>query len=173
MEREKSFINIDSFWWNKNFKRRVCTVTGYFNGNIGKLIKTHCHNFRKVQTRQLKQLTVAPWRHLFPHHQQWDVKPRVTTWQIDMATPLDIVEMVSSAAPSVEGYWGAAVRLAIAKFCCRTSKELRSCGDAREPSQYLRHQLLECKRAAKRKSLIFHSTHISPVIHVAHASYLL
>lgn len=87
--REKSYINIDSFWWNKNFKRSVCTVAGYFYGNIGKLIKTHSHNFRKVQTRQLKELTVAPRGHLFPHPRHWDVKPRVTTWQIGMATPLD------------------------------------------------------------------------------------
>lgn len=64
-------------------------MAGYLYGTILKLIKTHSHNFRKVQTRQLKELTVAPQRHLFPHRWHWDVKPRVTTWQIGMATPLD------------------------------------------------------------------------------------
>lgn len=146
--REKSYINIDSFWWNKNFKRSVCTVAGYFYGNIGKLIKTHSHNFRKVQTRQLRssQLHHGDIYSHIPGIGTWNLEWRhgKSTWQRHWIP--NIVEMVSSAAPRVEGHCGAAVRLAIAKFCCSTCRELRSCRDEREPSQHLRHQLLGCER---------------------------
>lgn len=39
-------------------------------------MKIHFHQFRKVQTRQLKELTVAPRRHIFPYCRHWDLKPQ-------------------------------------------------------------------------------------------------
>lgn len=47
----------------------------------------------------------------------------------DMATPLstkDVLGDGSSAVAKVVGHRGAAVRFAKAKFCCSTSRELRS-----------------------------------------------
>lgn len=165
--REKSFINIDSFWWNKNFKRSVCTLEFLWK-------------YRKADKNPLPQFQKNPNKAAKAAHSCTTETPIPTSPAVGRETSSDDMANRHGNATGYRILWrwfppqpqGGRVTAVLPCDWLEQSSAAgpaKSCGAAGTQENRVSTYDTGFKvRAwiygdAKRKSLIFHFTHTSPM----------